>query len=220
MKKKFLSLMMAAAVVATTSVSAFASTTNTVNGEEGGTYQQDVIITGDIQDNTGHTKPGTISVSVPTSASFMVSNNGTFTGSGIELTNLGTTAVDVSAERFIDSNGTDGVELKPESEVTTNQDNVERNKVALRLVSAKNTIYLSSTGKASGDETGLYKGKTIGAAEKATDEEDKYLLTLNGPGSTGTISISGDAGQKADSVPKAIKDTFTLTLKIKKSTKI
>lgn len=217
MKKKFLSLMMAAAVVATTSVSAFASTTNTVNGEEGGTYQQDVIITGDIQDNDGQTKPGTISVSVPTNASFMVSDDGTFTGSGIELTNLGTTPVDVSAERFIDSNGTEGVELKSESDVTSDQGNVERNKVALRLTSTKNTIYLSSTGKASGLETGLYKEKTIN--QKAETEDEKYLLTLNGTGSTGTISISGDAGKKANSVPKAIKDTFTLTLKIKKSTK-
>lgn len=217
MKKKFLSLMMAAAVVATTSVSAFAATTNTVNGEEGGTYQQDVIITGDIQDNNGQTKPGTISVSVPTNASFMVSTDGTFTGSGIELTNLGTTSVDVSAERFIDSNGTEGIELKPESQVTNEQNNVERNKVALRLVSGKNTIYLSSTGKASGVETGLYKEKTI--EQKATTDEDKYLLTLNGTGSTGTISISGDAGQKPNSIPKAIKDTFTLTLKIKKSAK-
>lgn len=217
MKKKFLSLMMAAAVVATTSVSAFAATTNTVNGEEGGTYQQDVIITGDIQDDRGNTKPGTISVSVPTNASFMVSNNGTFTGSGIELTNLGTTPVDVSAERFIDSNGPEGVELKSESDVTTNQSTVDRNKVALRLISGKNTIYLSSTGKASGEETGLYKEKTI--TQKATAEDDKYLLTLNGTGSTGTISISGDAGQKSEGVAKAIKDTFTLTLKIKKSTK-
>ena len=217
MKKKFLSLMMAAAVVATTSVSAFASTTNTVNGEEGGTYQQDVIITGDIEDDNGHTKPGTISVSVPTNASFMVSKEGTFTGSEIQLTNLGTTSVDVSAERFIDSNSAEGIELKSESEVTSNQTNVDRNKVALRLISGKNTIYLSSTGKASGNDTGLYKEKTI--TEKATDDEEKYLLTLNGTGSTGTISISGDAGQKAVSVSKPIKDTFTLTLKIKKSTK-
>ncbi|MEI3369083.1 MAG: hypothetical protein V8R03_09155 [Clostridium sp.] len=55
MKKKFLSLMMAAAVVATTSVSAFASTTQTIKDSEEVGGQAQITVTGDVEDSTGHT---------------------------------------------------------------------------------------------------------------------------------------------------------------------
>ena len=64
MKKKFLSLMMAAAVVATTSVSAFAAN---VTGSDASEAQTDVTITGNVQDNQGNDAVGTFKVTVPTS---------------------------------------------------------------------------------------------------------------------------------------------------------
>ena len=48
MKKKFLSLMMAAAVVATTSVSAFAADTKLIDSADDQAAQSDVKITGKI----------------------------------------------------------------------------------------------------------------------------------------------------------------------------
>ena len=123
MKKKFLSLMMAAAVVATTSVSAFAAEVKTDGGEV------DVTITGSVNGPNDAPPEGTISVSVPTALTFTVKENGTFTGSSLTITNNGTEAVDVFAYEFTDiSNSTNGIEVKKELGGSDN-----RTKVTLNL---------------------------------------------------------------------------------------
>ena len=91
MKKKFLSLMMAAAVVATTSVSAFAEDTTTVTKYEG---TANVNINGSVDSNNGASAPGTISVSVPTAMNFRVDSQGNLEGSKITITNRGVDKVD------------------------------------------------------------------------------------------------------------------------------
>ena len=107
MKKKFLSLMMAAAVVATTSVSAFAAEVKTDGGEV------DVTITGSVNGPNDTPPEGTISVSVPTALTFTVNKDGKFTGSSLTVTNNGTEAVDVFAYEFTDiSNAANGIEVK------------------------------------------------------------------------------------------------------------
>lgn len=72
MKKKFLSLMMAAAVVATTSVSAFADAQDVtvIRDPETKTGKAEITITGDVTGEGGQTVPGTLNVTVPTTASF------------------------------------------------------------------------------------------------------------------------------------------------------
>ena len=82
MKKKFLSLMMAAAVVATTSVSAFAA--NVTDSDEN-EAQTDVKITGNVQDASGNDAPGTFKVTVPTTTNFTVTNKGVLLGNELEI---------------------------------------------------------------------------------------------------------------------------------------
>ena len=85
MKKKFLSLMMAAAVVATTSVSAFADETVTKDGSK-----VNVTVTGSVNNNLDVAPAGTLNVTVPTALTFSVNSSGDLTGSEIVVTNRGT----------------------------------------------------------------------------------------------------------------------------------
>ena len=71
MKKKFLSLMMAAAVVATTSVSAFAQD-KVINGLDTQEHTTDVTITGKVLDQNNNEPAGNFNITVPTSAAFTV----------------------------------------------------------------------------------------------------------------------------------------------------
>ena len=87
MKKKFLSLMMAAAVVATTSVSAFAADVNQsydVSDTNGRDVQ--IGITGDVADTNNAVVPSTISVTVPTATTFKVNSDGGFYAPDIRIT--------------------------------------------------------------------------------------------------------------------------------------
>ncbi|WP_302637442.1 hypothetical protein, partial [Clostridium sp. CAG:221] len=105
MKKKFLSLMMAAAVVATTSVSAFAAEVKT-DGDS-----VDVKITGAVN-GPGDTAPeGTISVTIPTTLAFTVNNKGEVKGTSLDVKNNGTADVEIYAYQFVDGNGATGIEV-------------------------------------------------------------------------------------------------------------
>ena len=108
MKKKFLSLMMAAAVVATTSVNAFASSdaTVTTDGEE-----VDVTITGSVNDERNNPPEGTISVTIPTALAFTVDSTGNFKGTSLDVVNNGTQKVDVYAYQFVDGTGAGDIEV-------------------------------------------------------------------------------------------------------------
>ena len=106
MKKKFLSLMMAAAVVATTSVSAFAAdssvetpTTPNVTTQDDKDGSADVTITGNIADEQGNMPAASFKVTVPTAASFTVTKNG-FYGPKLEVKNAGSQEIEVYAQRF------------------------------------------------------------------------------------------------------------------------
>ena len=71
MKKKFLSLMMAAAVVATTSVSAFAQD-RVIEGADTTEQKAEIDITGQVLGDHGEVPAGTFNVSIPTTAAFTV----------------------------------------------------------------------------------------------------------------------------------------------------
>ena len=106
MKKKLLSLVLAGAMVASTSVSAFAATEHVGNGEINGAdnkeYTTNVTIEGNVENDEGDIKPGTLSVTVPTSAAFTVNKGGDFQSAPINIKNSGTQSVDVYAYRFVD----------------------------------------------------------------------------------------------------------------------
>lgn len=226
MKKKFLSLMMAAAVVATTSVSAFAeerdnatypdSMNVTTRDDQDG--QQDVKITGNVTDDSGNMPASTFKVTVPTAASFTVNQKGVFVGPKLEVKNSGSQTVKVLAQSFTRI-GSGNITITNENKITQanaasdSGQKLDRKTVSLKLLGeGKKAAYLSP-----GKFTGVYKNADLEDSSKAEDDGVE-LLTLD-PGTESqptkkTITLSGSAG--TESVTQSVSDEFRLTLKIRK----
>lgn len=226
MKKKFLSLMMAAAVVATTSVSAFAADSNvempssanvTSSDASDGTAQ--VQINGNIQDDKGNDAPSTFKVTVPTAASFTVNKEGSLVGPTLTVKNEGKQEVKVYAQSFKAGNG--NIKVISEDDIKTDTERnddatLDRSSVSLKLIgdSTGQTAYL---GAAAGIAAGVY-----GQPDLDSVSTTGILLATLASGSeqapsTQTIRMEGSAGK--NTVDKAVSDTFTLTLKITKVVK-
>lgn len=208
MKKKFLSLMMAAAVVATTSVSAFANTRDYDNVAEDQKINHEVTITGDIENKDGAVKPGTLSVTVPTTATFRVNRNGGFQGSTLEVRNRGTQTIEVYVNEFIDVDGADNVNVVSEdlTSKASNEDGaVNRKSVSLNIKGNNGIAYLGSEGN------GVYSNKNL--TGNVTGGKKVSEITA---GNTDTLTLDGRAGQKTDEITEAVKNAFTLKLSIRK----
>ena len=221
MKKKFLSLMMAAAVVATTSVSVFAadiSTTPTeATGEkpmtisDGEGQTTDIGITGNIADRNNNVVPTTINVTVPTAAKFTVTKERKLVGSNINIKNEGTETISVIVEKFIDTTPVGRISVVEESEVTDKSEE-NRNKVSLKLTGGLDSVDLRSTtvnklGVVKSDGHELAKGDNI------------VLDNVEGR-STKTLRLTGEAVKGGADLDEAIDDTFTLILRIKKKDRV
>ena len=163
MKKKFLSLMMAAAVVATTSVSAFADTT--INKADNTEPTTEVTITGNVLNQHGQEPVGTFNVTIPTAAAFTVNQSGKLEGTTINIKNNGPQSIDVYAEKFVDTTRDNGITVVAENTLKSN----DKTKVSLKLSGSENTVYLKS--EPSSSDKGLYKNNTL--ADRATEEELK-----------------------------------------------
>lgn len=217
MKKKFLSLMMAAAVVATTSVSAFAASTaaNTtdITGPESSELTTDINITGDVEDQSGAIKPGTLSVTVPTTASFRVNQTGGFTGSDLTVVNKGSKSIEVYVQKFVDVNGVDGINVVSEtktSKAAGENEAVKRDNVSLKVVGNVGVAYLGT--KAAGQTgSGVYSDKELNS-----EEENGKKVSEIAASQSYTMKLEGEAGKKTDAINTAIQDTFTLRLAIRK----
>lgn len=226
MKKKFLSLMMAAAVVATTSVSAFAATEESnknvtmpnsanVTVKDNQTHSQEVEIIGHVQNDKGEMPTASFKVTVPTAANFTVNNKGNLVGPDLTIKNEGTQGVDIFAYSF--SKKTDGaMEVVAESNVTTDEGReVPRTTVSLQLeVGGDAKAYLA----AGGQKTGVYSDK--GLVQPAATTDGVKLLSLDAGSEeiqTNKIRLAGKAGKKERGVDQAVSDTFELILKIKKA---
>lgn len=237
MKKKFLSLMMAAAVVATTSVSAFASdegttpeatsTTpyeatgkNTVNvsSDDKVGKEAKVQIQGDIAKSDGTFAPNTMSITVPTNARFAVDQNGNLTGSDIVVKSEGTDPVSVIAYKFVDLTQNDKITVVSDADLkqTETQETQNRNKVALTLQGDTNTAYLKS--ETSADGTGIYKKNQSGTLQAVSNNENFVLGNVES-GSPLTLKLRGAAGTKGSPLTTPEQDNFTLILKFKKASK-
>lgn len=204
MKKKLLSVLMAGALVATSSVNAFA--TEYTSSEEG-TIEAPVTITGNVTDTNGDTKPGTLSVTVPTAASFTVNQTGGFTGADIQIENNGTQKIDVFAYEFIDVNKGEGINVIKSSELATNN----RSSVALNLKGNLGVAYFKT--ETSAEKKGVYSDVTLTTEGDATGVKIADIAQ----GSSYTLKLEGEAGQNQEAVNEAKQDTFTLKLKIKKA---
>lgn len=211
MKKKFLSLMMAAAVVATTSVSAFANTRDYDNVAEDQDINHQVTITGDVEDEKGGVKPGTLSVTVPTTATFRVKQNGDFQGSTLEVRNRGTQTIEVYVNEFIDVDGTDNVNVVSEELTSkTNGEAVNRKNVSLNIKGNNGVAYLGTNAGTAGK--GVYSDKNLTGDGVANGKKVSEITA----GNTDTLTLGGKAGQKEEEVTEPVKNAFTLKLAIKK----
>lgn len=213
MKKKLLSLVLAGAMVASTSVSAFAADTakHTETSIEAGKDEQEVPveITGNVLDDKGNVKPGTINVTVPTSTTFSVTKTGELISPNMNITNNSQEKIKVIASRFEDPNGTDKINIVKKSDFGDNVADNERGKIWLRLKGGSKNFGLASDGK-------IYKSDY--SSEEA-DEANRVVDEV-AAGRTLTLTLEGAGGTTAGATTpadKAIQDDFKLVLKIKRA---
>lgn len=183
-----------------------------VTGSDAEEQQHNIYITGNVADENGQIKPGTLQLKVPTAAAFKVDKDGNFSTADITITNEGTQSVDIYAYKFIDVNGTAGIEIKPNSEVTADSSNKPRSNISLNIFGSEGTAYFKTETTNSGN-TGIYKNP-----ELTNQSDDGIKISTIRPTSSGKLTLQGEAGKKTSGIDTAIKDTFTLILKIKKST--
>lgn len=203
MKKKLLSLVLAGAMVASTSVSAFADDAKheIQSGQE---KEVEVKVEGNITGHDGSVLPSSVTVTVPTTANFTVNANGELSSPAMYVKNSGETAVSVIASEFVDSNGENGINVvKGETNLSD-----KRKNITLKITGGDRDFILTSEAngnkygkiyKSDGTDISLDTDRVIGTATK-----DKPLeLRLTG---RGVASQDGD---------QAIQDSFKLKLKIK-----
>lgn len=208
MKKKFLSLMMAAAVVATTSVSVFAADVNKsydVSDTNGRNVQ--IGITGDVTDSDNNVVPSTISVTVPTATTFKVNSAGEFYAPDIKITSDNDEEVQVVAESFTDSTDdeTNSITVVEETALTSAD---SRLKIALKLKGTSGSVALKSKGA----KNGLLKANGNGNAEA---DVDTVLGTVTKTNPL-TLNLEGKVASGLEAPEKPVNDRFTLVLKIRK----
>ena len=171
-----------------------------------------VTITGNVADKKGEIKPGTIQIEIPTTALFTVDKDGNFTAPDIKIKNNGQEAVDIYAYKFVDTNGPSGINIESETSITGNIDTKSRNNISLNIVGTEATAYFKSESLGS-NKLGVYEDQNLG---QETTNGIKVLKIYGD--STGKLTFNGKAGKAALKTDTAIRDRFTLILKIKKST--
>lgn len=211
MKKKLLSLVLAGAMVASTSVSAFATTPDTQKvTTDGGTAN--VTINGSVYGNGGEIPSGTINVSVPTALNFKVAQNGDVTGSEIKISNNGMEAVEISAVSFKDTTPNKKITVMSPSELQDRAQNT-RDKVALWIRGNRDSeAYFKSVeigGSKSGiiDNSGNDQSSQTGIKVSTIKPQESDTLILRGFAGTQDLTGNDTSG---------VTDEFTLTLKISK----
>lgn len=212
MKKKLLSLVLAGAMVASTSVSAFADDT-TISSYKEGSNTANVTINGGVDANNGDAASGTISVSIPTALSFSVNTNGEVNGGNITITNRGVETVDVTAVSFQDTTSRRNITVKSPKELNENDDN--RANIVLSIGGTTGGIAYFKSEDAGSDKNGIYN------AEGGNEEHGIRLSSIPGNGKSETLSLAGFAGKQTltnDEATKGVTDKFILTLKVTKTT--
>lgn len=218
MKKKFLSLMMAAAVVATTSVSAFAEDTKQLEILDTVGKQTQVTVTGKVTDNHGGLPANTISVTVPTSAQFTVNEKGKIVAPEIEITSDNDEEVKVTAYKFSDPTGAEKINIVgAKSDLDISHDTPEKKGVYLTLVGKTGSVILKST-----DSTKSGLMKLNGTEEYGLEADSSSGVEANpelgnvSKGNPLKLRLEGETATGYVAPTSPISENFTLTLKIKK----
>lgn len=212
MKKKLLSLVLAGAMVASTSVSAFATTQNIqkVTTNEG---TANVEIKGFVDNNEGVAPSGTISVSIPTSLQFQVDKEGNLTGTHIDIVNNGLEEVEIIADKFVDNNPSGGIKVKTPKDLNASQVNsADRSNVVLWIQGKlKDYAYFKTEEE---NNNGIYNA--IGENQSG-GVKISQLSGKNDSNNSDTLQLNGYAGKASISGNDGISDQFTLILKVKKA---
>lgn len=168
---------------------------------------------GTIKQDARDTPKGRINVTLPTAAAFTVDKDGNFIGSTIKIINNGEIAVDISVKNFMDYSADEGIKLITsnsvrelnEIEKTSENNGYTRNEINLYIEGNNRRVYL-------GHEKILAR-----LGQEVLSEEEKKIATVLS-GVNVDLNLGGVAGENDIQIDKPIKDTFKLTLKIKKST--
>ena len=171
----------------------------------------DISITGNITNDKDEIKPGTITVAFPIKTLFTVNERGQVIAPDIKIENKGQDTIDVYAYKFIDPNGTAGINIKAKNEITSNEQNTPRKELALSI-SGITTVYLKSQILEDG-ESGIYKDPDLIYPVMS----EIKLLEIDGQ-SLGKLRVEGIAGKQENGIDTAIRENFILILKIKRAT--
>ena len=167
-----------------------------------------IRITGSIADRNGNFPLSTIQVVVPTSANFTVNKDGDFISSSINITNNGNESIDIVVKQFIDVNGSLGINVQGKDVIDGN--NLSRSNVSLNINGDRGTAYLGSDNS----KSGVYSDPNL-----SNNKNDGILVSTIYGGSTGKLTLNGEASKGSEAIDNPIQDRFTLILKIKKSEK-
>ena len=175
------------------------------------TTNSSISTSGRIKSDAGETPKKTISVSIPTSIAFIVNKGAEFIGANINITNNGEVPVDISAIKFMDYNIDEGIKLITTTDVRTSATTKNTESVGYR----RNEINLYLEGNLKKVYLGHEKIVSQLGEQEASEAQKKIAKVL--ANSSTTLTLNGVAGQNPLEVNKPIKDTFRLTLRIKKS---
>ena len=169
----------------------------------------EIQMTGKISDSAGEFIPSSIQVVVPTAANFTVTKDGDFlTSENMYISNNGDYKIDVMVQKFVDSSGTEDINVRSKKDI---EDNIlPRNNICLNLNGSDGTAYLSSNSLTSG----VYLDPDL-----KQNESNGILISTISANSTSALKLNGQASKGLASIEKPIQDRFTLILKIKKSEK-
>lgn len=209
MKKKLLSLVLAGAMVASTSVSAFAATPIATTTEEKtilpGEEEKDIDIDirGDILDDKGNTQPGTISVTVPTAVNFTVTKGGVLTSGEMVITNNTNEKIKVSVKQFRDANAENNINIVKKSSFNGGTSSIPRKEIWLSLVGKGISVGFES------EES----GKMYNLADENPIDDSQEIGKIDGSGEL-RLKLEGGGGTQTGSLSDPIKDNFNLVLTI------
>lgn len=181
---------------------------STLTQSEDKEINHEVKITGDIANDEGEFKPGTIQVVVPTSTNFTVNKYGDFINSSINITNNGKESIDIVVQRFIDISGSVGINVQGKDVINKNV--LSRSNISLNINGDRGIAYLGSDNS----KSGVYSDPNL-----SNNTNDGILVSTIYGGSTGKLTLNGEASKGSEAIDNPIQDRFTLILKIKKSEK-
>lgn len=163
---------------------------------------------GKMNKNAGVVEKKKISVTIPTVANFTVTSSSELIGPSLKFTNNGEEDIDISVDEFIDPNGSEGIELVTDSDVSNNEGaNYKRSQVNLWLENTAENKKLYLGNRKLCDTLG---GNIIDQAENKKIAKVLNLSSLE-------LKIGGKAGKSPLDRNEPIRDNFKLILKIKRS---